>query len=134
MKKRKIKLIPFLFSAVVAAAFFYFVIRGVFLFFWRFDLFTPKHWQLILTRWKSGWVLHKPKEIIFLISLLLLIPGYFLTCFLVYIFPLKKVLLSPITYLKKKERKTGIAVFGGGVGTGRKKDAGQTAEKESADQ
>ncbi|MBO4520963.1 MAG: hypothetical protein J5787_07125 [Alphaproteobacteria bacterium] len=104
MKKRKIKLIPFLFSAVVAAAFFYFVIRGVFLFFWRFDLFTPKHWQLILTRWKSGWVLHKPKEIIFLISLLLLIPGYFLTCFLVYIFPLKKVLLSPITYLKNKKR------------------------------
>ena len=104
MKKRKIRLIPFLFSAAVAAVFFYFVVRGAFLWAWRFDLISPKHWHHILVRWRSGWVLHTSKEIVFFVSVLLLIPGYLLTCFLIYIFPLKKILLSPLTFLKNKKK------------------------------
>ena len=104
MKKRKIHWFAFLFSAIAAAALFYFIARHTFLFFWKFDLLSSKHWNHIIGKWKSGWVLHKPKEIFFFVSLLLLLPGYFFTWFIVYIFPLKRILFAPKTFIENRKK------------------------------
>ena len=104
MKKGKIRLIPLLFSAVIAAALFFVIARSIFSYCWGFDLISYRHWNHIIEKWKSGWVLHKPKEVMFFIGLLLLLPGYFGTLFLVYVFPLKKILLFPKTFFENRKK------------------------------
>ena len=104
MKKGKIHPISLLFSAVVSAALFYVIARKGFLFFWNFDLVSARHWNHIIERWQDGWVIHKPKEVMFFLGLLALLPSYFGMWFLVYIFPLKRVLLSPKTFLENRKK------------------------------
>jgi len=104
MKKGKIRLIPLLFSAVVAAGFFFVIARSIFSYCWGFDLISERHWNHIIEKWKSGWTLRKPKEVMFFVGLLLLIPGYFGTLFVVYVFPLKKFLLFPKTFFENKKK------------------------------
>lgn len=104
MKKHKIPLIRLLFSAAVSAVLFYVVMRYVFSYFWNFDLLSERHWKHILEKWQSGWVVKKPKEICFFAALFFLIPGYLGTWFIVYVFPLKKILLFPKTYLDNRKK------------------------------
>lgn len=106
MKKGKIHFIRLLFSAVVAAALFYLIARGIFLFFWNFDLISERHWTHIWNKWQGGWVIRKPKEILFFIAVLLLIPGFLFSWICAYLFPWKKFFRLPLTYLenRKKER------------------------------
>ena len=65
MKKGKIHFIRLLFSAVVGAVLFYIIARGIFLFFWNFDLISERHWTHIWNKWQGGWVIRKPKEVLF---------------------------------------------------------------------
>lgn len=104
MKKGKIHLIPLLFSAMVAAVLFYVIARQGFLYFWKFDLLSERHWQHIIEKWKDGWTLRKPKEVMFFLGLLFLLPSYFGVWLLVYIFPLKKILLSPKTFFDNRRK------------------------------
>ncbi|MGN1079963.1 MAG: hypothetical protein ACI4TE_07325 [Alphaproteobacteria bacterium] len=104
MKKGKIHFIRLLFSAVVGAVLFYVIARGIFLFFWNFDLISERHWTHIWNKWRGGWVIHKPKEVLFFIAVLLLIPGFLLTWFTVYVFPWLKFFRLPLTYLEKKKK------------------------------
>ena len=105
MKKGKKHIIRLLFSAVVSAVLFYIVARGIFLFFWNFDLTSERHWVHIWNKWRGGWVIRKPKEVMFFIAVLLLIPGFLTAWFSVYIFPWLKILRWPLTYLEKKKQK-----------------------------
>lgn len=106
MKKGKSHFIRLLFSAVVSAVLFYFIARGVFLFFWHFDLFNGRHWLHIWNKWRDGWVIRTPKEVSFFIAVLSLIPAFLLAWFSVYAFPWLKILRSPLTFFenRKKER------------------------------
>lgn len=105
MKKGKINFIRLLFSAVVSAVLFYIVARGIFLFFWNFNLISERHWLHIWNKWQSGWVIRKPKEVMFFIAVLLLIPGYLTVWFSVYVFPWLKVLRMPLAHFEKKKQK-----------------------------
>ena len=132
MKKGKIRLIPLLFSAVIAGVLFYIVVRNAFSFFWGFDLLSQRHWNHILKKWQGGWVLRKPKEVLFFISLLLLLPGYFFTWFVVYVFPLKKVLLAPKTFLdNRKKAKLQEQSLAAALGPADKKLPQKTTEKKA---
>ena len=106
MKKGKTLFISLFFSAVVTAVLFYIFSHKFFLFFWNFDLLAERHWMHIWNKWESGWVIRKPKEVLFFIAVLLLIPSYLLSWFCVHKFPWKKFFRLPLTYLenKKKER------------------------------
>ena len=104
MKKGKIHFIRLLFSAVVGAVLFYIIARGIFLFFWNFDLISDRLWSHIWIKWQGGWVIRKPKEVLFFIAVLLLIPGFLLTWFSVYVFPWLKFFRLPLTYFEKKKK------------------------------
>lgn len=104
MKKGKIHFIRLLFSAVVGAVLFYIIARGIFLFFWNFDLISERHWTHIWNKWQGGWVIRKPKEVLFFIAVLLLIPGFLLTWLSVYVFPWLKFFRLPLTYFEKKKK------------------------------
>ena len=104
MKKGKIQFIPLLFSATAAAALFYIIARYSFLYFWRFDLSSSQHWGHILQKWQNGWTLRTSKEMYFVAALLFLIPGYLIFWFIVYRFPLKKILLFPISFAQNRKK------------------------------
>ena len=104
MKKGKIHFFRLIFSAVVAAVLFYFVARELFMFFWNFDLISERHWTHIWNKWRGGWVIRKPKEVMFFVAVLLLIPGFLLAWFSVYVFPWLKILRFPLTYHEKKKK------------------------------
>ena len=104
MKKGKTNFFHLLFSAVVGAVLFYIFAREFFLFFWNFDLISERHWLHIWNKWRSGWVIHKPKEVLFVIAVLLLIPTYLLTWFSIYIIPWLKILRLPLTLSEKKKK------------------------------
>ena len=104
MKKGKIHFIPLLFSALLAAVLFYVAVRSFFDHFWGFDIISERHWKHILNKWQDGWVIRKPKEVFFFISLLSLIPCYFCMWWLVYIWPWKKIFLFPLTYLENRKK------------------------------
>lgn len=124
MKKGKIHLFRLLFSAIVAIAVFYVVAQEIFMFFWRFNLYSKQHWIHILTRWENGWVLRKPKEVCFFIGLLSLIPAYIGTWVFIYKFPLKKILFFPTIYFeKKKKAKLQAQSLAAALGPANKKEA-----------
>ena len=104
MKKGKIPFIPLLFSAVAAATLFYIIARYSFLHFWRFDLSSSQHWDHILQKWQRGWTLRTSKEMYFVAALLFLIPGYLFFWFIVYRFPLKKILLFPASFAQNRKK------------------------------
>ena len=104
MKKGKLNLIRLLFSAVISAALFYIIARGSFLFFWNFDIISERHWLHIWNKWQSGWVIQKPREVLFFIAVLLIVPGFLLTWFCVHSFPWLKLLRLPVTYFEKKKK------------------------------
>lgn len=104
MKKSKIHIACLLFSAVLSAAVFYIAARCFFMFFWNFDLLSDRHWSHILEKWKDGWIIRKPKEVLFVIALLLLLPAYLFSWFLAYIFPWKKFFLFPVNYYEKRKK------------------------------
>lgn len=104
MKKSKIHITCLLFSAVLSAVVFYIAAHWFFMFFWNFDLLSNKHWSHILGKWQDGWTIRKPKEVLFVIALLLLLPGYLFSWFLAYVLPWKKIFLFPVNYYEKRKK------------------------------
>ena len=104
MKKGKIHFFRLLFSAIIGLALFYVAAREIFLFFWNFDLILERHWMHIWNKWQDGWVIKTPREIGFVVAVLLLIPSYFFLWYLVYVFPLKKILLFPFSFFERRKK------------------------------
>lgn len=102
MKKGKIHYFRLLFSAAVSLVLFYLIARGVFLYFWRFDISSTRHWMHIWNKWQSGWVFHKPKEVMFFISVLGLLPAYFVIWFTVH--SSGGLFRLPLVYLQNRKR------------------------------
>lgn len=102
MKKGKTHYIRLLFSAAVSAILFYLIARGVFLYFWRFDISSARHWIHIWNKWQSGWVFHKPKEVMFFIAVLGLLPAYFATWFIVH--SSGGLFRLPLVYLQNRKK------------------------------
>ena len=106
MKKDKKSPLSLLFFALLAAVIFYFATGMLFRhFFGGFDLYSAQHWQHILGKWKSGFVLRTTKEYLFFVALLALIPGYFILLFGVCRFPFAKVLMLPVDYFRNRKKK-----------------------------
>ena len=102
MKKGKTHYFRLLFSAAVSAVLFYVIARGVFLYFWRFDISSTRHWLHIWNKWQSGWVFHKPKEVMFFIAVLGLLPAYFVTWFTVH--SSGGLFRLPLVYLQNRKK------------------------------
>ncbi|MBR4126908.1 MAG: hypothetical protein IKR09_04995 [Alphaproteobacteria bacterium] len=57
-----------------------------------------------MQKWQNGWILRTSKEMYFVAALLFLIPGYLIFWFIVYCFPLKKILLFPVSFAQNRKK------------------------------
>lgn len=105
MKKGKINLSRLLFSGLAAFLLLSWCARFSFKIFWNFNVFSARHWQLIWNKWNSGWIVTKPGEIAFLLTVILL-PALFLIAWIIcYRIRWKNIVLFPFALLEKRKKK-----------------------------
>lgn len=76
--------------------------------FWRFDVLNAKHWKMIWRRWEDGTSFSTPKEVSFLL-LIVLAPLFFgLLCFISYRIDWLNVLFFPFKKLRKAKKEKEI--------------------------
>lgn len=58
-------------------AFYLWFISLIMNYFWHFNIFEKRYWQIISEFWSAGGVIDQPSEYMFLLMLILIIPGWF---------------------------------------------------------
>ncbi len=59
-------------------AFYLWLIGLIMNYFWHFNIFEKRYWLIISKFWNAGGVIDQPSEYMFLLMLILIIPGWFL--------------------------------------------------------
>lgn len=94
-----------IFVGIFWSIFFLEGIRVILLTNWRFDIFTPRHWQHAWNLWMEGWVIDDPKEWAFILIILTFIPlwltGWAALSLIAWDQLLVKAILFPLTMFRK---------------------------------
>lgn len=85
------------FVGILWSIFFIEGIRVIMLTNWRFDIFSPKHWNMAWELWLSGWVINDPKEWAFVLIIITFIPLWLTGWAALSMLPLGKIFAKIIS-------------------------------------
>ena len=75
--KKLAKYLRLLLILVGWTVFYLWIIGLIMNYFWHFNIFEKRYWQIISEFWSAGGVIDQPSEYMFLLMLVLIVPGWF---------------------------------------------------------
>lgn len=105
MKKKQFSFLKLVFAAVASVVLYALLMKFFFKAGWNFDIFSARHWQFALNKWRAGWVIKGQKDVLFFLLVLSFLPGWIIATYVVYCVPFKKILMLPVTLMQNRKRK-----------------------------
>lgn len=103
MKKKKVKGFRLIFSGLLASVLCLFLARHFMIFFWKFNIFSPKQWQVIATYWNSYGVISKGIDYLFFFTLFAVCLSQIFLWIFFYHMDFRGLLNKPLIYLMNHE-------------------------------
>lgn len=75
--KKLAKYLRLLLILVGWTVFYLWIIGLIMNYFWHFNIFEKRYWLIISEFWSAGGVIDQPSEYMFLLMLVLIVPGWF---------------------------------------------------------